>query len=224
LKKQYLKRIFRLFFGLSLCGVSMVFTLQANIGVSSWAVLHQGLSNTVGITYGNASIVVGLTILLIDILLRERFGLGTISNIIFIGKFSDLLLYLDIIPYNESQNVFIGLLMICLAICLMAFGSFFYIGAGLGSGPRDSLMVGLTRRLKKVPVGVIRSSLECFAIVSGWLLGGQVGIGTVVSMLGTGFMIQTVFKLFNFQVSQVYPEPLMETLKNLFSKTKISAE
>jgi uncharacterized membrane protein YczE len=134
--------------------------------------------------------------------------LGTLCNMVFIGAFIDLLLTAEWIPLMEGFAR--GMAMMLAGLFVIALATFFYMGAGYGAGPRDSLMVALTKRTKK-PVGFCRSCMEGTVLLLGWLLGGYVGIGTVISAFGVGIVIQMVFTLLRFDVETIHQESLYET-------------
>lgn len=210
----FLKRLTQLLLGLFIYGFGIVFTINANIGYAPWDVFHAGLANTLGISLGNASIAVGVLIVLLAMILGERVGLGTLLNMVLIGVFIDLIMGLELIP--KSSNFFIGLLMMAVGMIVIAIATFFYIGSGFGAGPRDSLMVAVTR-LTKLPVGICRATIEILAVLAGWLLGGLLGIGTVISALSIGFFIQMTFKVIKFDPTKVKHEGLGDTFKLLMS-------
>jgi uncharacterized membrane protein YczE len=192
--------IFKLFLGFFLFSTGIVMTINANLGLAPWDVFHQGLSNVLGITIGQASIGVGIIILALNWLLGERIGWGTIGNMLFIGLFLDLLLELNIIPVFE--NIVLRLAMMCAGMFVLGVATYLYLSSGLGSGPRDGLMVALTKKTKK-SVGLVRNTIESFALVMGYALGGFVGIGTFIMALTTGYFVQLAFGLFKFDVSQI---------------------
>lgn len=190
-------RLFRLFTGLFLYGTAIALMVRANIGSSPWDVFAQGLSRTVGISFGIATIVISGFVLLLWIPLRERMGFGTAANAILVGIFADLAMLVLETPNHlalQSLMFLAGLLMLALASAL-------YIGAGMGPGPRDGLMTGLVRVSGK-PVWLIRTSLELVVVVIGWLLGGVVGVGTLVFALTIGPLIQQALKLLFVDLSK----------------------
>ena len=201
-------RIIKLFWGLFLYALGIVFTIHANLGVSPWDVFHQGVSRQLGVTMGVASIVTAVAIVSFSALMKEHVGFGTLCNMIFIGVFVDLLMLRVQIPV--MQEFMTGLVMLLAGLFVIAIASVFYIGAGYGAGPRDSLMVVLAKRTGR-PVGLCRVFIEGVALLLGWLLGGHVGIGTVVSALGVGFAVQIVFALLRFDVRKIYQESFYET-------------
>lgn len=207
MKKPFLSRFIRLIFGLFLHGLGIVMQIQANIGYAPWDVLHTGLSKTIGITIGQASISVGLAILILDWLLKEPLGIGTVLNMILVGSFVDLIMATKLIPQMNSLAGGAGLLTAGLIV--LAFGVYFYISSGFGAGPRDTLMVALNRRLS-IPIGVARSGVELSALIIGWLLGGRVGIGTVMAVFLIGFILQILFRWLKFAPKDVVHERLAD--------------
>ena len=128
----------------------------------------------------------------------------------------DFLRYLDLIP--TASSIWMGGAMVLASLFVLAAGSFLYIGSGLGCGPRDSMMTALSKRFTRIPVGLIRGSIETVVLVIGFFLGGPVGVGTVIGMFGIGPAIQVVFGLFRFDVRTVRHESVVETVQNLLSR------
>ena len=198
--KDFIKRVIRLFTGLMLFAIGIVMTINANLGLSPWDVFHKGISNTAGITMGQASIGVGVTLVVIDSLLGEKLGWGTLCNMFFVGLFMDFLMQNKLIPMFD--NVIFCIALMLGGMFVIGVASYFYIGAGLGSGPRDGLMVALTKRTGK-SVRLIRNTIELIALLLGYLMGGFVGVGTLVMALSIGYFVQFAFKLFKFDVKSV---------------------
>lgn len=198
--KKTLLTLGRLFLGLFIYATGIVLTIKANLGLSPWQVFHQGVSNHIGITMGQASIIVGFIFVILDWILGEKLGIGTICNMIFIGVFMDVLMLNNLIPV--FNNIYAQFLMLALGMFVIGIGSYLYIGAGLGSGPRDGLMVALTKKFKK-SVSFIRNSIELSVLVIGYALGGTIGIGTLIMVIGLGYFVQFAFKLFKFDVKKV---------------------
>lgn len=190
----------RLFIGYFVCAVGMVMTINANLGVAPWDVLHQGIGNVTGLTLGKANIMVGLTIIIIDIILGQNIGWGTIFNMTTIGVFIDFLMSNKLIPIFDSFLP--SLLMMIVGMLILGYGVFIYIGAGYGAGPRDGLMVALTTKTKK-SVRFVKNSVEILVLTVGYLLGGSVGIGTALMSILGGYFFQFAFKTVNFNVSEV---------------------
>ena len=203
-------RLFNLITGLLFYAFGIVITIKANIGYSPWDVFHVGLTIKTGLNLGTISILVGLAILLIVILLKEKFGLGTILNIVLIGLLINIIF--PFIPI--AVNAIIGIIMLISGLFIIAMGTYFYIKSAFGAGPRDSLMVVLTRKTK-LPAGLCRSIIELSVTILGWIMGGMVGAGTVISVIAIGFFIQTVFKIFKFDVTSVKHETIGNTFVSL---------
>lgn len=213
--KQFLRRFLILNIGLFLYALGITLTLTAQIGYAPWEVLHVGLAKTCAVSIGTVSIVIGFLILLVTAYFGEDVGIGTIANMIVIGLELDLILYLDILPYAES--LLSGVVMLISGLFIIAFGSYFYIASAFGAGPRDSLMVLVTRKTG-LPIGVCRGAIELTAVAVGWYLGGLVGIGTVISALAIGFCIQITFRLLRFDATKIRHERLQETFRYLGKK------
>lgn len=179
-------RLPRLLFGLVLFGLGLAFMVVADLGLAPWEVLHQGISRRTGIPIGTVGIITGLLVLVAWIPLGERIGVGTIANVILIGVVIDLTLL--VLPEQLDQLIMRWVALMG-GLLLVAIGSGYYIGAGLGPGPRDGLMTGLNRRTG-YPIGAVRAVLEVAVLIAGWLLGGTVGIGTVFFAFGIGPLVQ----------------------------------
>ncbi len=211
--KSFYMRLLRLLCGLFLYSLGIVFTLKANIGYAPWEVFHVGFATTAGISIGTASIITGLVIGILSIMLGEKLGLGTVLNMVLIGVFLDVILIFEFIPM--ANNFTFSLIMMFVGMVIISFASYFYIGSGFGAGPRDSLMVALTRKTK-LSVGICRGSIELMAVFVGWRLGGMVGLGTIISAFAIGFCIQTTFKLFKFDPAMIQHSTLNQTWRSIF--------
>lgn len=156
-------------------GFGVYLTIQANIGAAPWDVLNLGLSKSLGILYGNASIAVSLTILAIDILLKEPIGIAMFIDAIVVGKAVDFFNHLHAVP--PCHSLLTGVPMLIVGLFILSYTQYAYMIASLGCGPRDTLLVGLAKRAKRLPIGVVSIALLSAATLIGWLLGGPVGIG-----------------------------------------------
>ena len=174
-------RLTRLYSGLILFGIGVAMMVRGDLGLSPWEVLHQGLSFRTGILLGTMGILVGIAVLVFWIPLRQKLGIGTVSNVVVVGIVIDLTLWR--MPEEFSSTPVRWLLLVG-GVALVGVATSLYIGAGMGPGPRDGLMTGLASR--GWPIGVVRVVLELTVLAIGWLLGGTVGIGTVLFALGVG--------------------------------------
>ena len=216
--KNIIFKVVRLFIGLFLYAVGIVMNINANIGLAPWDVFHKGLSETFSITMGQASIGVGLAIVLGVFFLGERVGIGTLCNMYFIGFFMDILMVNNIIPVFEG--FFPGLMLMLFGMLIIGVATVAYIGAGLGSGPRDGLMIALTKKTGR-PVSFIRNIIEITALGTGFLLGGTLGIGTVIMSLTIGYFVQFAFKIFNFDVRNIQHVYIDDHIKNIKNKSAV---
>lgn len=200
----------RLFIGLMLCSVGTVMTINGNLGLQPWDVFHQGISKILNITMGQASIMVSAIIIIVDYIAGEKIGWGTISNMLVIGIFMDILMLNHLLPvfHNEILRV----ISIMIGMLLMSIGSYMYIGVGLGSGPRDGLMVALTKKTNK-SVFIVRTVIEIFVLIVGYIMGGSVGVGTIIMVSLIGYFIQRVFKIFKFDVNKVQHRFINDDIK-----------
>jgi uncharacterized membrane protein YczE len=181
------RRLVQLYAGLALYGASMALIIRSTLGNMPWDVLHQGLAGRMGWTIGAVSILVGVLVLLAWIPLRQRPGLGTVSNVVVIGVAVDATL--AVVPAPGDLALRVGLLVG--GVLLNAVATAAYIGVHLGPGPRDGLMTGLVRRTGG-SVRLVRTSIEVAVVITGWLLGGTLGLGTVVYALAIGPLVQVL--------------------------------
>lgn len=210
--REYTKRMGLLLGGLLISAVGITMMLQANIGLEPWSVLQNGMSIFFGMTYGTAAMIVGAVVIAIAIACGESFGIGTIANIFFAPAVIDVLLWLGWIP--QMTTLWSGILMLLGGMELLAIGTWMYMKSALGSGPRDALMVVLARKTKR-SVGICRITVEIIAIIAGWLMGGQVGIGTVITGVGVGTLFNLNFALLHFKAADLHQENLPETIRRL---------
>ena len=179
-----------LLLGLTGYGLSMAMMVRAGLGLDPWDVFHQGLAGKTGMTIGIASAVVGVAVLLAWIPLRNRPGIGTVANVIVIAVTVDAGLAMLSTPTSFAVRV----AMMVGAVVLNAISTVLYIGAGLGPGPRDGLMTGLVVRTG-LSVRLIRTSIEATVLAVGWLLGGTVGVGTLLYAFGIGPLVQLFVRI-----------------------------
>jgi len=179
-----------LLIGLACYGLSMAMMVRAGLGLDPWDVFHQGLTRHTPMTIGMASAVVGVVVLLAWIPLRNKPGIGTVANVIVIAVTVDA--GLAVLSAPESVPARIALMLA--AVALNAVATVLYVGAGLGPGPRDGLMTGLVARTG-LSVRLVRTTIEATVLTAGWLLGGSVGVGTVIYAFGIGPMVQLVLRL-----------------------------
>ena len=187
--------------------------IQANVGLAPWEAVSMGIFYKTGMLYGDIVVLTGVVIIVIDFLLKEKIGFGTVLNAIMIGKVVDLCNWLDFIP--KMENFAAGVAVLLAGQVVICVASYFYIGAGLGCGPRDALMVAMGKKLKKFPIGLVRGILEGTVLLIGWLLGAKVGIGTVIAVFGIGTIMEYTFKILHFDVRNIKHEDFADTVKRI---------
>jgi len=191
------RRLVQLYAGLVLYGVSMALIVRSTLGNMPWDVLHQGLADRLGWSIGTAAIVVGVLVLLAWIPLRQRPGLGTVSNVVVLGLALDATLAVVAAPSSLLPRI----ALLTGGVLLNAVATAAYIGVRFGPGPRDGLMTGLVRRTGR-SVRLVRTSIEVAVVAVGWLLGGTLGIGTVVYALAIGPLVQLLLPWLSVPVTR----------------------
>jgi uncharacterized membrane protein YczE len=184
------RRLVQLYLGLALYAVSMGLFVQARLGVMPWDVLHQGLAGRLPVSFGTVTIAVGALVLLGWIPLRQRPGLGTVSNVIVIGLVVDAVLRVLTPPGAMGMRI----AFLVLGVVLNAVATALYIGARFGPGPRDGLMTGIVAR-SGWPTRLVRTAIEVAVVALGWALGGTLGVGTVVYALAVGPLVHPLLPL-----------------------------
>jgi uncharacterized membrane protein YczE len=201
------ERIARCIFGLGLFGVGVALLLGAELGAAPWDVFHSGVSQMTGIPVGTVIILTGAALLVLWIPLRETPGLGTVLNAVEIGIVVDLVL--PVLP--QPDHLAIRVAMMLGGVVIIAVGSGFYIGAGLGPGPRDGLMTGIARRGPSIRSA--RTGIELIVLSAGVLLGGSIGVGTAVFALGIGPLVHRTLPPLTMRArpSDLVPAPIPHT-------------
>ncbi len=189
--------------GFALFGLSIALLIRSNLGTSPWVVLEVAFSQLTGITPGRMGILIGLVVLLVALALREKAGWGTLGNILFIGLWEDM--FLGMIPPIHNNLPLQGVLLLT-AIFMMGVASAIYIGVDAGAGPRDSLMLAV-HRTSNVSIRLGRALIEIVVVTIGWLLGGPLGVGTLVFAVLIGPAVQWAFKVFKVKTGR--PEPVV---------------
>ena len=194
------RRLIQLILGLALYGAAVGVMVRANLGLGPWSVFHQGLANHTGLTIGLITNGLGAALLLLWIPLRQRPGIGTIANVLLIGTTADLTL--AVLPPLEGMALRVAAMLF--AVLLTGVASGLYIGAGLGPGPRDGLMTGVVK-LTGWPIGPVRTGIELIVLALGWLLGGTVGVGTLLYAFAVGPLVGVFLPLFDVNRSVQKP-------------------
>ncbi len=197
--------------GLLIFAVGVYIQMQCNLGMQPWQALRQGLANQFGVTFGTASIVSSLVLITVDLLMRERIGLGTFLDAFLVGIGVDICVFLDFLPVQTNLVVQVTMLLGSMVIC--AVGQWLCMGAGLSCGPVDSFLLGVGKRLPKLTIGQTNRVILICVLVGAFLLGSPLGLGTVITVFGTGFAMDFVFKFVGFKPREVVHEGLIDTAR-----------
>ncbi|MED4116276.1 membrane protein [Priestia megaterium] len=199
-KKFFLKRLLIFLLGTFLLSLGMAVMIRAELGVSTWDVLHIGLSRHTQLSVGTAVVVIGFLLIALKYALDRKVPrLGTFANAILIGCFFNLIQYLNFIP--TFTDIWINILFLILGVCLMGFGAGIYVSAGIGEGPRDGLTIAIANRFS-FSIRFVRTILEATVLIVGFLLGGPVSIGTFLSIFLIGPIFQASLSFMNKQVEK----------------------
>ena len=197
-------------------GVGVYLTIQANIGVAPWDTFYLGLNGVTGISYGTISVAMSFIIIVIDLLLKERIGIGMLLDAVIVGKTVDLMNWLDLVP--AQQNMIVGVILMLIGLVIMGFSQYLYMTAGLCCGPRDSLLVALGKRMPKVSIGIVGTMILVTVFILGWLLKGPIGVGTVIAVALQGNIMQMAFNIMKFEPKDVVHQDLIQSLRVIFKK------
>ena len=200
-RKKIIGQWIRIVLGLLVFSFGVHLTIRANIGLAPWDCLGMGMAKHTPLNYGLAMTIMAVIILAVDLLLKERIGYGTVIDALLTGNFVQMFNDMDPLPENNSMILGIGIMLA--GLVFMAVGMWIYMRGEQCCGPRDSLLVGLGKRMPKVPIGMVGVILWATVLLAGWLLGGPVGIGTLISTFGAGLVMQVVYSLLHFEPRKV---------------------
>ena len=216
MRTKIVRQWVRIIFGLLVFAFGVHLTIYANIGLAPWDCLGMGIAKHTPLNYGLSMTAMAVIILCIDLALKERIGFGTIIDAVLTGNFVQM--FNDLNPLEENRNTLAGILIMLAGFVFMALGMWIYMKGEQCCGPRDSLLVGLGKRLPKIPIGIVEVLLWAAVLLAGWMLGGPVGIGTLISTFGAGIVMQAVYSLLKFEPREVRHKSVTETLRTLLSK------
>lgn len=213
--KEYLKRFTVCILGLALYGLGNACgVLAGSAGTNAWNTLTIGFTGAFGLSFGTASFLISLIVIVIDVIGKGRIGFGTVLNIIVISIFSDLwIALLRMLPASDSTAV--GVVYTLLGQFILSFSTVLYMSPALGCGPRDTLMVILGRKLPKLPIGAVKFGIECIVLCFGVLMGAPFGIGTVLVMALQAGIFQLVCRICRFEPRSLEHEDILTTLKRM---------
>ena len=199
--------------GLLVFSLGVHLTIFANIGLAPWDCLGMGIAKHTPLNYGVSMTAMAVIILGIDLLLKERIGFGTIIDALVTGNFVQM--YNDLNPLSPNEQIWSGIFLMTAGFVFMALGMLIYMKGKQCCGPRDALLVGLGKRFPKIPIGLVEIALWGAVTLIGWLLGGPVGIGTLVSTFGAGLVMQAVYSILRFEPRTVNHRDVIVVIREL---------
>ena len=206
----------RIVFGLLVFALGVHLTIRAELGLAPWDCLGMGISYHTPLNYGLSMTAMNVVILIIDVLMKEKIGFGTVIDALLTGNFVQLFNTIDKLP--ETKSIWEGILIIIAGLTLMAIGQYFYMSAAQCCGPRDALLVGLGKRLGRLPIGAVQMILWGIVLLIGWLLGGPVGVGMLICAFGAGPVMQLAFRTVRFDATAIRHQRLRDTLAVFLKK------
>lgn len=218
-RKRTVFELLKTALGLFIFSFGVYLTIRGNIGLAPWDCLSTGVSYHVPLSYGGVHTIISLVILGIDLLMREKIGYGTVLDALMVGGCVDFFTWLGLV--QDCTTLLSGALMMIGGLFIMAFGQLLYMSAGQCCGPRDTFMVGVGKRLPRVPIGVVEIGILCAVLAVAAVLGGPVGLGTILAAFGIGIAMQIVFSLFRFEPRDVAHRGLVECTRLLLTGEKV---
>lgn len=215
MKRKILLEWLKIVLGLLIFSFGVHLTIFADIGLAPWDCLGMGISYHTPLNYGVAMTLIALAVLGIDLLLKERIGYGTIIDALLTGNFVQMFNSLN--PFQRGGSIWTGILIMLTGFVFMALGMAVYMKSEQGCGPRDALLVGLGKRMPRIPIGIVEVILWAAVLLIGWLLGGPVGIGTVISTFGAGLVMQLVYTVIRFEPRDLKHRDVAEVTAELRS-------
>ena len=213
MKKTIIRQWLRIIFGLLIFSFGVHLTIFANIGLAPWDCLSMGVSYHTPLNYGMTVTVISILIVGIDLLMKERIGFGTIFDALLVGNMIQM--FNDLNPFPLNEGILTGVPIMLIGFVFMAIGQWIYMSGAQCCGPRDMLLVGLGKRLPKLPIGAVEILLWATVVFAAWLLDGPVGIGTLISVLGAGLIMQLVLSVVHFEPRDVQNRDCIEVIKIL---------
>lgn len=206
--------LFRVLFGLVIYSFGVYLTIYANIGLAPWDCLGMGITKHTPLNYGSSMVLIGVCAIVIQLILRERIGFAALFDALITGRLTQF--FIDISPYPENHSLWLGIVFMLFGFLFIAFGMYVYMSAECGCGPKDGLMIAIGKRLPKIPIGIVEILLWPVATLIGWLLGGSVGIGTVISTFSAGAVMHLFYTVIHFEPRKLRHRSIKDTFSILF--------
>lgn len=194
--------------GLAIYAFGTYFLVKADLGLAPWEILAMGISYHCPLTFGQVIIAISIVIFIFDLIMREKIGVGMIFDVFLVGTFADMFLKLDILPQLDGY-IMRGAVYIA-GLTIMCFGQFVCMSSAQGVGPRDAMLIGIGKRVRKVPIGAVQFAILLAAFLTGWALGGPAGIGTIISVAFMGSLLQLFCRIFRFEPRDIVHKSLAD--------------
>ena len=202
--------------GIVIYSFGVYLTIYSNIGLAPWDCLGMGIAKHTPLNYGSSMVLIGVCAIVIQLILRERIGFATLFDALITGRLTQF--FIDISPYPENHSLWLGIIFMLFGFLFISLGMYVYMSAECGCGPKDGLLIAIGKRMPKIPIGVVEMLLWTAVTFAGWLLGGSVGIGTVISTFGAGAVMHLFFDVIGFEPRKIKHKCLTESLAQLFKK------
>ena len=206
--------LIRVLFGLVIYSFGVYLTIYANIGLAPWDCLGMGIAMHTPLTYGSVMVLIGVCAIVIQFILRERIGFATLFDALITGKLTQL--FIDISPYPENHSLWLGIIFMLFGFLFISLGMYVYMSAECGCGPKDGLLVAIGKQMPKIPIGIVEILLWSVVTLIGWMLGGTVGIGTLISVLGAGAVMHLFYTVIHFEPRKLRHRSIKDTFSILF--------
>ena len=213
IRKVIFRQWLQIVAGLLVFAFGVHLSIYANIGLAPWDCLGMGIAYHTPLNYGIAMTSVAVLVLGMDLLLKENIGYGTIIDALLTGNFVQM--FNDLNPLAENNDLWTGVAVMLTGFVFMALGMYIYMKAGQCCGPRDAMLVGIGRRFPKIPIGYVQIVIWAVVLLSGWLLDGPVGIGTLLSTVGAGVVMQVVYDIIRFEPRDIKHRSVVEITAKL---------
>lgn len=215
-KKGVLTGWLRILIGLLIYSFGVYLTIYANIGLAPWDCLGMGIAKHTPLNYGGSMVLISVCAIIIQLILHERIGFATLFDALMTGNIVQILC--DISQYPDNHSLWLGIVFMLFGFLFIVLGMYVYMKAEQGCGPKDGLLIAIGNKMPKMPIGLVEILLWAVVTLLGWLLGGSVGIGTVISIFGAGVVMHMFYSVIHFEPRALKHKSLTETLKFLSGK------
>ena len=213
-KKSIVTGWLRILIGLLIYSFGVYLTIYANIGLAPWDCLGMGIAKRTPLNYGSSMVLIGVCAIIVQLILREPIGFATLFDALLTGNIVQFLC--DISPYSDNHSLWLGIAYMLFGFLFIALGMYVYMKAEQGCGPKDGLLIAIGKRLPKIPIGVVEILLLAVVTLLGWLLGGTVGIGTLISTFGAGAVMHLFYTAIHFEPRELRHRSIKDTFSILF--------